>query len=76
MGWRVNGETGADGALQQKKKKTAAPSRAGFQVEPLAEIFVGGDDIQFPVDGQEHRRDDDERDGHAEVKIARNPVPP
>ena len=62
----VDGDAGAERALQEKNRRAQQPR---FQIETLAQIFVCREDIQLPVNRQEHRRDDDQRDGHAEIKL-------
>ena len=63
-GRRVNGDAGGQPALQEKQGRA---EQAGLGVETLAQIFVGGIDIQPPVNRQEDRGDDDQRQRQAEI---------
>ncbi len=65
-GGRVDRDARAQPALEQEK---ARAEQAGFRVEAAAEIFVGGVDVQPPVNRQEKRRDEDQREGRAEIVL-------
>ncbi len=63
-GRRVNGEAGAQAPLHEKQRRA---EQAGFGVEPLAEIFIGGIDVQAAIDGQKHGGDEHQGQRHAEI---------
>ena len=55
-----------DSALHQEEKGAEQPR---FLVEPLAEIFVGGENLQPLIDRNENRADDDERERLPEIVL-------
>src|SRR5664279_638671 len=50
--------------LQEEQRRA---QQTGFAIETTAEKFVSGVNVQTPVHRQEHRRDEDQRQGQAEV---------
>ena len=65
-GRRVDGDAAGDAALDQEEKR-AEQSR--LLVEALAEIFVGGENLQPLIDRNENRADDDERERLPEIVL-------
>ena len=63
-GRRVDGDSGGDAALDQKQKRAEQPR---LFVEPLAEIFVGGVNLQPLIDRNKNRADRDERERLPEI---------
>ena len=50
-------------------RKMPAAREAGFGVEAGAQVFVGGVDIKFAIDGEEKGGDDDQGQGHGEIVL-------
>jgi hypothetical protein len=61
---RVNRETGADPALQEKQRRA---EQARLLVEAPPEKFVGRVDVEPAENRQENNRDDDQRERSAEI---------
>ena len=63
-GRRIDRDAGGEPALQEEQPRA---EEACFGIEAPAQKLVGSVDVQTPVHRQEYRRDDDQRQRHAEV---------